>query len=112
MHRRQFIIGNEIIERWNFKNIKIENNLSLSYDKDLQIKVIENDCGKSYILGYAFQIDQNRGNPEDEIKDVENVLDCIRTWSERYVLIHNGCLYMDACGMLGCFYYNEKEIYI
>lgn len=91
--RRQFIIMNRPYERENFKNISLGNGLILSYHEELPVKIQD----KTILLGLAF-------SSIAETIDLNNPINDRYHWAGRWVLIHNGNLYLDPCGSLGVFY--------
>lgn len=116
IHKRQFLLGRKKYERDDFKYIKIDKNIILSYQNELEIEKVETNIGSGYILGLKFQVQINRKSPKEEIEKIkkeEDILDVISTWSGRYILILCNKIYMDFAGNLGCFYGNkENNIFI
>lgn len=99
--RRQFIIMKEPYIREDFRHIILTNGLILSYQNDLH--VLANEKKGIYLLGWAFGINSN-----DIILD-ENCIDNKRYWAGRWILIYKSKIYLDCCGTLGCFYYNNHN---
>lgn len=106
---KQFVIMTDTFENENFKSIKLSSGKILSYHYNLPIQFEQDNNGaaKFCILGYAFQTDEHRGFPIDEIRaasendDINNI---VESWAGRWLLIYENTIYMDACGLLGCFY--------
>lgn len=97
--RRQFIIMDKPYVREDFKNIILCNGMVLSYHEDLCI--ISNEKLGIYLLGMAFSVNKNRIILDENCENEK------RYWAGRWVLINKTKLYLDCCGTLGCFYYNE-----
>lgn len=111
IHNRQFIIFNKEYIREDFLCLKITEELYLSYQKNLNLEIIDNKLGKAYLIGIAFQVLEDKENAIEEIKKletVEEVKKCLATLSGRYLLIIDNKIYMDFSGSLGV-YYGEIE---
>ncbi|WP_121610655.1 hypothetical protein [Mesobacillus foraminis] len=116
IHNKQFLISNKeyILEEWN--SLRVLGGLYLSFSPNLPILHAKDSDGKGwYILGDAYQTDPNKQSPYFEITSntTEKIKNLINTWSGRWVLIGPNELYLDACGLLGCYIYsNGREIAI
>ena len=111
IHNRQFIILNKKYTREDFFCLKINEELYLSYQKNLNLKIIDTKLGKAYLIGIAFQVLEDKKNAIEEIKKIESadeIRKCLATLSGRYILIIDSKLYMDFSGSLGV-YYGEVE---
>ncbi len=106
----QFIISQERYEKEGFLSLPLKGEKVLSYQRKLRVYYEEgNDV---LLLGYAWQTDPTRQSPEKEIESTalggaltEALLMTMEeTWCGRYVLIHNGNVYLDASSMLSVFY--------
>ena len=79
----------------------------LSHCPELRVASVKNVEGKIwYLLGTAVQTDTRRSGPIDELTQAtaSTVDDIYQSWAGRWVLIGDGRLYLDASGLLGCFY--------
>lgn len=81
----------------------------LSYHNELLVKEVIVNNKKSYILGFAFQIDPNRSKPEEEVEKYNSIEECYSTWSGRWILIYENQIHLDACGTLACFYTKTED---
>ena len=68
IHNRQFIILNKKYTREDFFCLKINEELYLSYQKNLNLKIIDTKLGKAYLIGIAFQDLEDKKNAIEEIK--------------------------------------------
>lgn len=91
--RRQFIIMDHPYKREDFKNISLSNGMILSYHEELPVRIKNN----TILLGLVFSSIGETIELNDPIKERYH-------WSGRWILIHNGNLYLDPCGSLGVFY--------
>lgn len=98
MFRRQFVISKSKFEYEGFNYLYIGNQLYLSYHQELHI--YQGD--KGILLGDAFSCTKN------DIDLNDNPLLEMKYWAGRWVFICDGRLYLDACGMLGCFYGHDR----
>lgn len=80
----------------------------LSYHKNLPFQAEMVDGVIKYcILGHAYQVDDKCDSPMEELKKVqtqEDIHKIIESWTGCWVLIYEEYIFMDACGLLGCFY--------
>lgn len=113
--RRQFIISKNAINLKRWSNINI-NKLVLSYSDDLRVNEVYDKNGLKWILlGWAIQIEKNKKDPVEELKErkEEDITDIYESWTGRWILIGEDSIHLDASGSLGCFYtINSKEIFI
>ena len=106
-HRRQFVIGPEVVrpdESWASLAV---GDAKLSYSTALPISRVEDREGHAWhLLGLPFQSDPGRPDPADEVaaSTTRDVPARVEDWFGRWILLGEGTLQMDACGTLGCFY--------
>ena len=106
---KQFIIMDYPLEIQDFQHITLSCGKILSYHKDLHIQMVQNEAEASEIclLGWAFQAEEGRKDPLEQIREIKDRAELERqleTWSGTWLLIYNKYIYLDACGLLGCFY--------
>lgn len=111
INNKQYVIASDPFQSLDFTSIKMLNGKVLSFHKNLHIEMkVENDILEYAILGYAFQVDADRESPMEELKkinSIDQISDVIYTWAGRWLLIYKDRIFMDACGLLGCFYTEE-----
>lgn len=117
IHDRQYVISKKpylCLDNW--KSIELLNGYVLSYSNVLPVYVSLSK--RVILLGHAWQVEPNRNKPEEEIESidlfVENTDDFFssiyrmeETWNGRYILLVDNWLFLDASGLLGCFYSEE-----
>ncbi|WP_448563822.1 hypothetical protein [Thalassotalea ganghwensis] len=101
-HNRQFLICKQQLAKPNFDFVELGKGFYLNYHTNLSIKLSQ--CGDNILLGLAFK--SISGNIKDDLNKVNhsNVSLMTSDWSGRWLLIIKGNLYLDASGMLGCYY--------
>ncbi|MEM9156182.1 MAG: hypothetical protein AAGB13_14300, partial [Cyanobacteria bacterium P01_F01_bin.33] len=113
LHRRQFAISPEQFCLGNtWKTYDLGDALWLSTCPDLRaIKASDIDGQDWYVLGHAVETRQKKSSPESEIARTtsDRVPDLCASWAGRWVLVGKGHLYLDAYGLLGCFYGRDSE---
>lgn len=108
-HTKQFIIMDAPFEKEGFLHIVLDCGKVLSYQRELHIQTgytMENKV-QFCLLGWAFQADKDRSDPVEEVRNLsekQSLEELLDTWSGRWLLIYGQQIYMDACGLLGCFY--------
>ncbi|MEI3413205.1 MAG: hypothetical protein V8Q57_08500 [Blautia sp.] len=108
---KQFIVMDVPFEKEDFLHITLSNDKILSYHKDLHIEIVKDETGngKICLLGWAFQVAQrkkkrsNRGNQTGTGRG-ESGRNSGYLVLGRWLLIYEGSIYLDACGLFGCFY--------
>lgn len=106
-HRRQFVIGPEVVRPDDSWASMAVGDATLSYSTALPIARVEDRDGQAWhLLGLPFQSDPARPDPVDEVaaNTTRDVQTRIEDWFGRWVLLGEGVLQMDASGTLGCFY--------
>ncbi|MDJ0532671.1 MAG: hypothetical protein QNJ70_09270 [Xenococcaceae cyanobacterium MO_207.B15] len=112
-HRRQFIIGNKSFfpyDNWVYR--QLGSSLGISYCPDLRIDWTQDLEGIDWLLlGLAIETIGGKRSPLSEISRTatREVSELCYSWAGRWVLIGNGKLYLDASGLLGCFYGKDAE---
>ena len=112
-HRRQFIIGNKTFlpgDNWRYR--QLDSSCGISYCPDLIIEWTQDLEGIEWLLlGLAIETTINKRSPIAEISHTPTaaVSELYYTWAGRWILIGNGKLYLDASGLLGCFYGKDAE---
>lgn len=104
-----FIIAKQPFNAEGFRHISLRDGWILSCHDMLDLYYLpEKDA---LLLGIAWQTDEGRGSPEQELKKLpdgeiheEDIIAMEETWCGNYVLIIGGRVFMDMCGMLGVFY--------
>jgi hypothetical protein len=108
VHRRQFVLGPRgVLEGDSWRQLELSASLRLSYCDTLPVSTAADADGTSWcLLGLAYQSDPDRPDPLAEVQRTrtQDVPALATAWSGRWVLIGDGCVHMDACGLLGCFY--------
>lgn len=101
-HNRQFLICKQQLTKPSFDSIELGKGLYLNYHTNLSITVSR--CRHNILIGLAFK--STRGNINDDLNKLEqgNVSQVTSDWSGRWLLIVKGNLYLDASGMLGCYF--------
>lgn len=112
VHRRQFVIGPtplQVTPKW----ISVDlGGATLSCCPALPISsAFDRNGNRWHLLGVAIQTRKDRAQP---LKDIEEstsseVADRYSDWAGRWVLVGNGEIHMDACGLLGCYYTTDDE---
>lgn len=108
IHRRQFVIAPKpvaVVPNW--VTVEIPHVGFLYHCPELRVASTTDAQGNMwYLLGFAVQTDPDKPNPIDQIATAtpDTIHDTYQSWAGRWVLIGDGKLYMDAAGLLGCFY--------
>lgn len=108
-HIRQFILSREayqLIDSWT--TIELPGGWILSHCPDTEINLIEDAQGARWcLIGLAIQTAGGRPAPEKEVSraNTEDVPKLYRDWTGRWLLIGNNQIHLDACGLLGCYFY-------
>ena len=105
-HARQFVLSRRRLDRPGFRHLDLPNGFVLSFHSDLRVRATLDR--RHVLLGLAWSCDPAVSDPlaaaaacgTDEA--LESVLD---DWSGRWVLLRDGRLRMDACGLLGVFFH-------
>lgn len=107
-HRRQFLIGpRPVMPTATWKTMRIPNAGYLSYCPELRVAATQGVDGQMwYLLGLAVQTDPQKPSPIDAIAQATRttIQDVYQSWAGRWLLIGDNKVYMDASGLLGCFY--------
>lgn len=107
IHRRQFLLGPRPAAPHPNWLAQPAGGAVLSHCPELAVRPAVDRCGVEwYILGIASQTDPDRPDPADQIAvaSTEAVPRLTWTWAGRWLLIGNGRIYLDAAGLLGCYY--------
>ena len=113
IHRKQFVIGSRqflLNEKWQSEELAPK--IWLSYCQELQVTKAKDQNGREwYILGLAVESLSEKLAPEKEIAKTNSDLvpSLTQSWVGRWILIGNGRVYLDASGLLGCFYGRDSE---
>ena len=76
-HTKQFIIMDSPFEKEGFLHINLDGGKVLSYQQNLRIKTgytVQNKV-QFCLLGWAFQADKGRQDPEEEIRNISEKQD-------------------------------------
>lgn len=107
LHRRQFVIGPRAYrgaEDW--VSVSLHPGRVLSHCPDLRVASTRDASGRAWaLLGGAVQSEDSRPDPTADIARTvtESVPDLCESWVGRWVLVGEA-VYLDAAGLLGCFY--------
>lgn len=108
INNKQYIIMDIPFQEPDFMHVSLIDGKVLSYHKNLPIQVkMQGSLVEYCILGHAYQVDEKRMCPMEELKHIQRVDDIanvIESWAGCWLLIYRNCIFMDACGILGCFY--------
>ena len=105
VHARQFVLSRRRLERPGFRHLELPDGFVLSFHPGLRVRATPDR--RTVLLGLAWSCDPDVPDPlaaaaaceTDEA--LERVLD---VWSGRWILLRDGRLRMDACGLLGVFF--------
>ena len=113
VHRRQFVIGPErLLAQPDWRSETLDGGLVLSHCSELRIQRGRDRNGVDWwLLGTAIQTVGDRVDPIPEIGQsvTGDVIARTDSWTGRWVLIGQDHLYLDACGLLGCYYRSGVE---
>ncbi len=114
MNQKQYIIMDHPYQEEGFHYLKLSCGQILSYHEQLKLlcHMDEQECADYCLLGYAFCCNEMGMEAFDALKGVnerEQVIRVINNWSGRWLLIWHDEIFMDTCGLLGC-YYTESGI--
>lgn len=107
-HRRQFVIGPEpfrFSDEWLCRQLSPR--VWVSYCPELRAGWTTDAERVSWgLLGLAVQTLEDEADPLESISGAATdvVPDLYASWAGRWVLIGQGQVHMDACGLLGCFF--------
>lgn len=111
MYKKQFVFTREQFQIDGYTTLGLRGGY-LQYSPEL--KVYYSPRADVLLIGWAWQVDPTRNNPEREIEKLssaylqkiprEAIVDMEQTWCGRYVLIVQGSVYLDASGLLGVYY--------
>ncbi len=107
IHRRQFLLGPRPAAPHPAWLARPAGGAVLSHCPELPVRTAVDRCGVEWcILGIATQTDPHRPDPADQIgvATTEAVPRLSWTWAGRWLLIGGGRIYLDAAGLLGCYY--------
>lgn len=105
IHTRQFILSRRRFDRHDFRHLELPDGFILSYHPDLRVRATSDR--RTVLLGLAWSCDPAVPDPLSAAAAcetdgaLERVLDA---WSGRWLLLRDGRLRMDACGLLGVFF--------
>lgn len=112
IHGGQFAILKHAVKREGYQAVQLEDGWVLSYHPKLPVHV--DPSRKLILLGYAWQVDPDKGTPVEEINKLQLTSDGVlpekellaaeETWCGRYALISNGVVHTDTCALLAIFY--------
>lgn len=94
-----------VAEDW--QTLHVSSGLCLSHCPSLPVTTATDADGVDwYLLGVAVQTDPARAAPPVELATArtQEVQTLYRDWAGRWILIGEGRIHLDACGLLGCFY--------
>lgn len=106
-HKKEFAVMRSPVFLPGFKQRALADDWIFSYQEDLPF--VCNAAGDTILIGYAWSILPGAPLPADEIQSMnaattkEQILEKEKYWCGRYVLIHDGDVYLDAVGFLGVF---------
>ena len=110
-HRGHFAILKTKTEQPDHTSIELKDGWILSYHKI--VNVYYNKDNDFLLLGYAWQALPGLKSPREVIDSFSgdekesDILAAEETWVGRYVLIHDGTVYLDACSMFPVFYSDD-----
>jgi GT2 family glycosyltransferase len=104
-HARQFVLSRRRFDYPGFRHLELPNGFVLSFHPGLRVRATPDR--RTVLLGLAWSCDPSVPDPlaaaaacpTDD--DLERLLD---SWSGRWILLRDGRLRMDACGLLGVFF--------
>lgn len=105
LHAKQYIIAPEPFNHKGFRHIHLPNGLILSYQASLRVRTTPDK--KTILIGLAWSCEESIIDPLETIancKTADNLESVLSTLSGRYIVIRDSQLYLDASGLLGCFY--------
>ena len=105
VHARQFVLSRRRFDGHGFRHLELPDGFVLSYHPELRVRATPDR--RNVLVGLAWSCDGAAPDPlaaaaacpDDE--SLERVLD---SWSGRWILLRDGRLRMDACGLLGVFF--------
>lgn len=116
IHARQFVLGpNARKGSHDWKCLRLRDRLVLSYCPRLWVRQVTDKLGRCWVLlGMAVQSDSARGSPEDELADFSrgDIASVTESWAGRWILIGEDQLYLDAGGLLGCYYLRQGGFWL
>lgn len=108
LHRRQFVVGpRQWLANTHWKACPLQKGGCLSYCSDLTVIEAKDLDGVSwFLIGLVIEAHPKRQTPEKTISRSRTfaVPQMTSHWAGRWILIGNGEIYLDASGLLGCFY--------
>lgn len=109
INSRQYIIAANPIQKQGFISYLLCTGQYLSVSKDLHIQ-LEMDSQNTLtfaLMGYAFECDESKASPFDQLKnihDIQQIPFITESWCGRWILLYKDTLFLDACGLFGCYY--------
>ncbi len=106
--KRIFLLSDEKIDTTHFDDVKIvnlESDFKLYYDTSLDIKIIKDNL---IIIGTAVSLEETLGDLlfafENNNSRLDDVIECTKRWSGRWVLIFKNWVIGDPLSSLNLFY--------
>lgn len=110
--KRQYAVLKKRLELPGFLSRELQNGWVLSYHRELCIQSTED--GRMVLLGIAWQFLPEKKTPIEEMEVLcrlcpaeirrEDILEMEESWCGRYVLLCQGVVYTDTCGLFPVFY--------
>ncbi|MEO0373584.1 MAG: hypothetical protein AAF329_02935 [Cyanobacteria bacterium P01_A01_bin.17] len=113
LHRRQFILGpTPVNPGGHWCSVLVNASIYLSYCPELQVGNAQDLNGNRwFLLGIAVETQLHRSAPLIDIAETttDKVPELSASWAGRWILLDEKRLYLDASGLLGCFYGQTAE---
>ena len=109
INNKQFLISDDPITDNAFLSYPLCTDQYLSVHKNLnvQMEITENNKVKFALMGFAFECNPLKSSPFTQLKEVidaSTIPELTESWSGRWILLYQDTIYLDACGLFGCYY--------
>lgn len=109
INNKQFLISDDPITDNAFLSYPLCTDQYLSVHKNLnvQMEIAENNKVKFALMGFAFECNPLKSSPFTQLKEVidaSTIPELTESWSGRWILLYQDTIYLDACGLFGCYY--------
>ncbi|PZD74129.1 hypothetical protein C1752_01449 [Acaryochloris thomasi RCC1774] len=113
LHRRQFILGpTPVNPNGHWHSVSVSASIDLSHCPELRVGNAQDlDGTRWFLLGLAVETQPHRSAPLVDIAKTttDKVPELSANWAGRWILLDEKMLYLDASGLLGCFYGQTSE---
>lgn len=103
---KQYLLSRKPWDKPGFRHFELPGGFVLSCHEALQVRMAP-DRG-TVLLGHAWSCVETDGlSPLDaaaQCRTPEEIESLVAHWAGRWLLIREGRIYLDACGLLGCFF--------